>query len=73
MKTIANLVITIIGIAVIAIGACKLNQTYSDAMRYREMNQLELSFMRYTQTEKYNELRNSYEFIVSIPFIGETL
>lgn len=71
---IIGIVISVIcAIAGIAIAMLKIINTFSKAQMFSEMGTKERLFLRIIDKPMYENLCNSYVFMIGMPFIGDTL
>ncbi len=76
MKAIGIILDIVIALAIVAgtiVGCYKFANTYSKAMAYSDLNQMEKGILAIADRDQYEDLHDSYSFIIDLPLIGETL
>lgn len=70
---LVELVLEIVLAVAIIIGICKFANVYMKAYSYTDLTKAEAATMYIVDNARYNDLSESYDFIMSIPLVRDTL
>lgn len=70
---LVDLVLEIVLAVAIIIGICKFANVYMKACSYTDLTKAEAATMYIVDNARYNDLSDSYEFVMSIPLVRDTL
>lgn len=73
IDAIIDIALTAILVIGCFIAGCKFMNTYEKAQSFNNLTDIEKGILTIADKDRYEDLHNSYCFIIDLPLIGETL